>query len=75
MEVRVCTSLDTREVTLLLDEGATCADALRQLKEDLQLPSPGKGAWQLEEEWQGCSELCIMPALIVCHCVPLQGIV
>lgn len=63
MEVRVFTaeaSLDISEVTLLLDEGTTCADALKQLEEDLRLPFPGKGAWQLEEEWLGCSEPCAM---------------
>lgn len=36
-----------------MEGGGTCADLIKQLRD--QLPS-GKGAWHLEEEWQGCSK-------------------
>ena len=43
-----------KEVTVEIETGGTCADVIKQLEN--QLPS-GKGAWHLEEEWQGCSKL------------------
>lgn len=59
MEVRIVTgdvTADFSEVLLRLEEGATCAEAIKELEEELQLPLLGKGAWHLEEDWQGCSK-------------------
>lgn len=60
MELKVLTEgvlPDTCEVVLEVREGATCGEVIKQLAEEYyqQVPSR-KGAWQLEEEWQGCSK-------------------
>ena len=46
---------DTAEVRLMVRRGATCAQVLQQLMA-VEERMKEKGAWQLREEWHGCSE-------------------
>lgn len=60
MEVRVCTGEvleDVSEVELVLGPGGiSCGQLLEDLLLECQLSPSRKGAWQLEEDWQGCSK-------------------
>ena len=56
--VSICTEgvlADIYEVLVEVGEGTTCREVITQLAEAYQLPSR-KGAWLLQEEWQGCSK-------------------
>ncbi len=50
----------TGEVVLELETGATCAQALHLLLAGMEGEgeglASGKGAWRIEEEWEGCSK-------------------
>lgn len=47
---------DVVEEEVEVEGGSLCGEVVRALTEAHQLPTEGKGAWLLEEEWHGCSE-------------------
>lgn len=51
---------DTSEVVVQLErEDATCGELLKEvlLASELSPSSTRRGAWQLEEDWHGCSKI------------------
>ena len=72
MEVTVFTGSSipgTSEVTLRVEEGASCDEVIAQI---LEGESVGKGAWHLMEEWQGCSK-CSGNGRAACECISPTG--